>query len=118
MQRRSIKLALVLAGVLSCSLVTGTSVAYYRASIGPKQCCNSHCRHRMPARTAAQCCRTHPGVTPATVAKVAAPDVAAPAFCAVVVPCRSLPVAVVPPRLDERGPPGGTLVAQHTSLAL
>lgn len=118
MQRRSFRLAVVLAGVLACSLVTSTSVAYYRAGRAPKQCCKSHCPRHMPARATAQCCRTQPGVTPATVAQVAPPDAVAPALCPLPAAPSTVLSGIAPPRLDERGPPGGTLLAQHTSLAL
>jgi hypothetical protein len=117
-QRRSTEIAVILAAVLTCSLMTSTTFAYYRASIGPKRCCATHCRHAMPKRVAEQCCRAHPEAAPAATAKIMPPDAAVPIFFVAVTHAPTAMPAVVPQRSDGRPPPGYTLLAQHTSLAL
>ena len=116
-QRRSTKIAVILAAVLTCSLVTSTTFAYYRASIGPKRCCATHCRHAMPKRVAEQCCRAHPDAAPAATAKIT-PDVGTPALFIAAAAAGMPSSGIAPLRSDGRPPPGRTLLAQHTCLAL
>lgn len=120
-KRRTLRLVMMLlTSVLASSFVATTSFAFYRVSMGAKQCCKSHCRHHMPTRRAAeQCCRTHPDVAPAATAKVVPPDAVAPVLAiAVATPIVSIPAVAPNGAAERRGPPGGTLVSQHTSLAL
>ncbi len=118
MQHRPIKLAVALAVILTCSLVTSTTFAYYRASIGPKRCCTTHCRHAMPKRAAEQCCRAHPEAAPAAVSKIAPPDAATPVLVVATATTGATLSGIAPLRSAGRAPPGRTLLAQHTSLAL
>ena len=119
-KRRSLRLMIALVAALSCALVTGTSFAAYRATMGPKQCCKQHCKRDMPdQRAAKQCCRAHPAIPAATDT---APHTAAVAPIALLA---TVPVATLPPLAavtvaspEHRGPPGRGLLAQHTSLAL
>ena len=118
MKRRSSRLVITLATVLACALVGSTSFASYRVSMGSKQCCKSHCRHAMPKSAAEQCCRTHPAAGPAASTSMTSPDIAAPAL-AIVIPMRvAAPLGIAIRPLERRGPPAGTLLSQHTSLAL
>jgi hypothetical protein len=119
-RRRSLRLAALLGGVLACSLVASTSWALYLTSMGPEQCCKSHCGHPMPRQAAERCCRTHLTAAPAVVAKVAAPDHVALPPPAVVMPApvAATSVAVVTIGSDLRAPPGGSLLTQRTSLTL
>jgi hypothetical protein len=120
--RPSTLAALVFA--LALALVGSTSSALYLSSMGPKQCCKSHCplsKARADA-DADRCCATHLGVLPSALAK-AAPDLdhafaavgtAAPALVVRAVPAG---VAFVPaPSVLGRGSPPGSLVAAHTAL--
>jgi hypothetical protein len=118
-KRRSVRLTIVLVGALSCALVGGTSFAAHRATMTAKQCCKSHCRHKMPTeRAAKQCCRAHPAV-PAAQDTVKAPPLFTAALLPPVVVDHARTVTAAPSSLlEHRGPPGRTLVAQHTSLAL
>ena len=108
---------------LALSLVGSTSSALYLDSMGPKQCCKSHCP-RSKARADAdadRCCATHLGVLPSALAK-SAPDLDH-AFAAVGI---SAPAAAVmaptlvsrapAPSVVGRGSPPGSLVAVHTAL--
>lgn len=119
--RPSTLAALVFAVALS--LVGSTSSALYLSSMGPKQCCKSHCP-RSKARADAdadRCCASHLGVLPSALAK-AAPDLdhafaavgtAAPA---VVITAPALVSYVPSPSVLGRGSPPGSLVAAHTAL--
>ena len=118
MQLRSTKIAVALTAFLACSLVTSTTFAYYRVSVGAKRCCTSHCRHAMPKRAAEHCCRTHPDAAPAATSTIASPDVAAPVlFVAGIAPVAGLP-GIPPPRSESRPPPARSLLGQRTSLSL
>jgi hypothetical protein len=118
--RPSTLAALVFA--LALSLVGSTSSALYLSSMGPKQCCKSHCPRKARADAdAARCCAAHLGVLPSALAK-AAPDLDH-AFAAVgsaapaVVIWAPVVVAFVPaPSVLGRGSPPGSLVAAHTAL--
>lgn len=118
MRHRPIKLAVALAAILTCSLVTSTTFAYYRVSIGPKRCCTTHCRHAMPKRPAEQCCRAHPEAAPAAVSKIAPPDATAPVLFVATATAGATLSGIAPCRSEGRAPPGRTLLAQYTSLAL
>lgn len=109
----------VLVAALSCTLVSGTSFAAYRMTIGPRQCCKSHCGHALPKRAAEQCCRAHPALPGATAKVTAAPDVVA-AVVALPAASASLPMFFDAslPRVDRGPPDGRTLLSLHTSLAL
>ncbi len=108
----------MLASVLACSLVASTSFAFYRASMGPAQCCKSHCRHHMPKQAAEQCCRTHADLGSSAAGTITPHDAVAPALTVAVAPVIGSPLAIPASGGARRGPPGGTLLAQHTSLAL
>ncbi len=117
--RPSTLAAIVLA--LAVSLIGSTSSALYLSSMGPKECCKSHCPRSKADADAARCCTTHLGVLPSALAK-AAPDLdhafaavgtAAPAFV-MTAPAR---VAFGPaPSVLGRASPLGSLVAAHTAL--
>ena len=110
---------------IALSFVGSTSHALYLGSMGPKECCKSHC-HRGKATTGAdaeRCCATHLGVLPSGLAgKV--PDLphafvavgtAAPALLATA----PAPVRLAPaPTVLGRGSPPGSLVAAHTALLI
>ena len=117
-KQRTLRFATVLAAILACTLVSSTSFALYRTSMGPKQCCASHCRHAMPQRAAERCCQLHATVAPGTVGNVAQPD----AMPVALLPFVATPLAAAPTKATSatafRGPPSDTLVTQHTSLTL
>lgn len=53
--------ALVVAFVTCASLTSTTSWALYRATLGPWQCCKTHCPHRRAASdTPSRCCSKQP----------------------------------------------------------
>jgi hypothetical protein len=111
--------------VLGIALIGSTSQALYFTSIGPKECCRSHC-HRGQATSDAdadRCCAVHLGVLPAALAATtpdlhhvfAAVGTVAPA----VVHAAPIDLSVGPaPNVLRRGSPPGTLVAAHTALLI
>jgi hypothetical protein len=117
-KRRSFRLVTVLVSLLACSLVASSSFAFYHVSMGTRQCCKAHCRHAMPTRAAEQCCRAHSGPGPAATENVTPPDTAAPVLALVTSARIAAPLVIVVRTPAHHDPPGGTLLSQHTSLAL
>jgi hypothetical protein len=119
--RRSTLAGLVL--LIATSLVGSTSYALYLTSIGPAECCRSHC-HRGKATgagDAARCCTTHLSVVPSGLGPKA-PDVqhvlvttmdAAPPLVLDLDAGASMAPS---PGITGRASPPGSLVAAHTSL--
>jgi hypothetical protein len=109
--------------LISVSLVGSTSYALYLTSIGPAECCKSHC-HRGKATAdadAARCCTTHLSVVPSGLGPTA------PAMAhALVATIDTTPSALAglaagtwlapAPSITGRASPPGSLVASHTSL--
>lgn len=121
MRRRSRLAGLVL--LMAVSLVGATSHALYLASIGPAECCRSHC-HRGTTTSdadAARCCTTHLSVVPSGLgptspgvqhALVATIDPTPSGMLGLDVGRVSAPA----PAITGRASPPGSLLASHTSL--
>lgn len=53
--------AVLIAAITMMAFSGSTSFALYRAALGPRQCCQSHCPHRRPLNEPpASCCRQAP----------------------------------------------------------
>jgi hypothetical protein len=111
----------LLAALIGCSLISGTSFARYRAAMGPETCCKTRCHHHHQHHSrgteAKRCCAAHLSILPQAASKDVSPALAwlpasAPA------PVMSCVAAGGPPTIvtdhDGRSPPG-TLLAHHTS---
>jgi hypothetical protein len=119
--RLSTLMALILA--IGLSLVGSTTYARYLSTIGPAECCRSHCHRGVPDTDADRCCTVHLSVLPAALGPTA-PDVqhALGAFVAwMPAPAPSLLAdpATTPARIVTlRGSPPSTLVAVHAALLI
>ena len=119
--RRSTLAAVILA--IGLSLCGSTTYARYLSTIGPAECCRSHCHRGAPATDADRCCTVHLSVLPAALGPTA-PDVqhALGAFVAwIPAPAPSLRAApaTAPARVVTlRGSPPSTLVAVHAALLI
>ena len=117
--RLSTLAALILA--IGLSLVGSTTYARYLSTIGPAECCRSHCHRGAPETDADRCCTVHLSVLPAALGPTA-PDVqhALGAFVAWIpapVPSLLSAPATAPARVVTlRGSPPSTLVAVHAAL--
>jgi hypothetical protein len=111
--------------LIGLSLVGSTSYALYLTTIGPAECCRSHCHHGHPTSKADadRCCATHLSVVPSALGP-AAPDVSH----ALVASATTMPVVFSAPPIVHtmapspgvrlRGSPTGSLVAAHTALLI
>src|SRR5713101_4238481 len=110
----------LLVGTLACLLVSTTSYALYRTSMGPEQCCKSHCPHSRGSGDAERCCRSNLQLFPAVVSKNAVAHASTPMHVVVTaLPLAPATLLVVGHRsfnLEERIPSLQSLVAQRTSL--
>ena len=59
---------------IGLSLCGSTTYARYLSTIGPAECCRSHCHRGAPATDADRCCTVHLSVLPAALGPTA-PDV-------------------------------------------
>ena len=126
MRRPRARILAALMLVIGVSLVGSTSYARYLETIGPRECCRSHC-HRgksTAADDAARCCTVHLSVLPAALG-AGAPDLhhvftalgaAAPLALLAPTPVDAEPVALL--RATLRGSPPTTLVALHSTLLI
>lgn len=115
--------ALVL--TIGISLVGSTSYARYLGTIGPKECCKSHCHHgaNPTAADADRCCSVHLGVVPSGLGPTTPAGHLLVTMHATAVPTTLLvPIAAttsvpaLPVRL--RGSPPTTLLAVSTALLI
>jgi hypothetical protein len=109
--------------LIAVSLVGSTSYALYLTSIGPAECCRSHC-HRGKATAdadAARCCTTHLSVVPSGLGPTA-PDVHHVLVAAIDTTPSTLAGLdtgtsfTLPRAITGRASPPGSLLASHTSL--
>ena len=113
--------ALILA--IGLSLVGSTTYARYLSTIGPAECCRSHCHRGAPETDADRCCTVHLSVLPAALGPttsdvqhvlVASVAVLPPTVDTIVTDRVATPARVV----TLRGSPPTTLVAVHAALLI
>ncbi len=114
-----------LIAALMLTLVTSTSFGLYLASIGPAECCRSHCRCGSDAAgdDADRCCATHLGVVPAGLGATATDvqhtlTVSLATIPAVVLPWPAMAPAFPGPATSGRASPLLSLLASHTALLI
>ncbi len=126
MRRPRARILAALIFTIGVALVSSTSYARYLETIGPKECCRSHCHRGQDGTTAdaERCCTVHLSVLPAALG-AGTPDLhhlftalGTTVATALLAPMAidAEPVALL--RATLRGSPPTTLVALHSTLLI
>lgn len=122
MKRRGTSSLSALVLLIGISLLGSSSYARYLTTLGPAECCRSHCHHGQATSDADadRCCSTHLSVLPSALGPAGTDLHHALVALVTLVPLASTMPGdrahgVPSPSVRLRGSPPGSLLAAHTS---